>query len=73
MKHSYLQAMVSYIITVAIEISMTSCIYSCWMYNRRRLFNKVFLQLRWETLCCHYYKILNPNFLTVVLLNKPLL
>ena len=29
--HSYLQAMVSYIITVIIKISMTSCLYSCWI------------------------------------------
>ena len=48
MKYSYLQAMVSYIITVTIKISMTSCLYSCWMFNIRSLFFE-------KILCCHYY------------------
>ena len=74
MKYSYLQAMVSYIITVTIKISMISCLYSCWMYNRRRLFFlQSFLPIKVENYLLPLLQILNSYFLTDLLLNKPLL
>ena len=73
MKYSYLQAMVSYIITVTIQITMTSCLYSCWMYNRKRLFLQNFLPIKVENYLLPLLQLLNSYFLTDLLLNKPLL